>query len=1535
MMGEFLKRLFLKRTADPPTAEPNVQAPKTGQHRDEPGLRQSEENFGQLVSGLRDYAIFLLDQRGHVLSWNAGAEAIKGYSNDEIIGQHFSRFYNEESISSDWPQHELEVASTTGRYEEEGWRVRKNGSQFWANVVITALRDESGDVRGYLKIVRDITERKRVEEELRLSEERFRLLVEGVQDYAIFMLDPDGRVATWNAGAQNIKGYTADEIIGQHFSRFYPTDVIESGWPAEELRQAAAQGRFEDEGWRVRKDGSKFWANVVITALRDQSGTLRGFTKVTRDMTERQQAEENARRLLQEEAARQAAEASAKEAQQARTEERRQRERFLVTLASIGDGVIVTDEKAHVTFLNRVAQQLTGWSLPEAVGKPLDVVFRIIDEHTRQPTENPVVKALREKEIIGLANHTILIAKDGTERFIDDSAAPIQEQDGSVVGGVIVFRDVSQRRAAQLAQGRLASLVDSSGDAILGVTFDGAVTDWNAGAERLFGFSVNEVVGKSIFSSIVPPDRKDELMQVLRRVQQGARIDPFESIRRDKAGRRIPVSIRISPILDDEGHVIGASAIDRDITQQRANDRRRNARVSVTQILANEPDAEKAIKDILAAVCSALEWDTGCFWQLQPGQNELRCQAFWQEPSRNIEAFRDTSMRLAFPAGSSLPGRVWERRRAVWIPDVTVDPHFTRASQASQVGLHGGFACPVIVGEKFMGVIEWFSHEIREPDDDLLEMMMTVGSQIGQFLERREAEQKLRRSEKELNDFFENAAVGLHWAGPDGVILRANQAVLKMLGYSREEYVGHNIAEFHVDQDAIQGILQCLMADEQLHDYEANLRCKDGSIKQVLVDSNVLWDEGQFVHTRCITRDITERKKAETALQDSEERLRLALEAGRMGSWEWHIPTGNVIWSTTLEQIHGLAPGSFGGTFEAFQQDIHPEDRQRVLDLIQQTVEQGRDHHLEYRIVRPDGGVRWLEARGKLFRDQNDQPLRLLGICSDATERKRLEQSLHFLAEASKSLSLLIDFRSTLQNVANLAVPDFADWCAVEMLEVDGSLQRLVVAHADPAKVELAEELYRRYPPDPESPRGVFNVLRTGESEFMTEIPDELLQLSARDEAHLAIMRKLSLKSYMCVPLRSKSSVLGVMTFVGGESGRRYVAADLVMAEDLAHRAAIAIENARLYQQVRDADHRKDEFLAMLAHELRNPLAPIRSGLEILAMDAGEHSETVALMQEQVEHIVRLVDDLLDVSRIMRGKVELRKAPNEVADLVRRSVQTVQPLINSQQQQLVVAVPERPIWIDADPVRIVQVLENLLNNGSKYTDVGGRIELTVERQDNQAVIKVTDTGVGLEPELLPAIFELFTQSSRSLDRAQGGLGIGLTLVKSLVEMHGGTVTAHSDGPGRGSTFVVRLPEIESPRPTQDAAERPCMTEKCRILVVDDNVGAARLLTMLLMKLDGHEVEIAYDGPTALSKIKEFHPEIVLLDIGLPGMDGYQVGRAVREMPEFDDLLLVALTGYGQEEDRKRSRQAGFDEHLVKPPSVEQIRGLLTHPKLAK
>jgi signal transduction histidine kinase/ActR/RegA family two-component response regulator len=373
-------------------------------------------------------------------------------------------------------------------------------------------------------------------------------------------------------------------------------------------------------------------------------------------------------------------------------------------------------------------------------------------------------------------------------------------------------------------------------------------------------------------------------------------------------------------------------------------------------------------------------------------------------------------------------------------------------------------------------------------------------------------------------------------------------------------------------------------------------------------------------------------------------------------------------------------------------------------------------------------------------------------------------------------------------------------------------------------------------------------------------------------------------------------------------------------------------ELRRAEAQLRDIDRRKDEFLATLAHELRNPLAPMRNALQILRLKGGDKAavgEIRGMMERQLAQMVRLIDDLLDVSRITRGKLALRKERIELATVVADAVETARPHIEASGHELNVRLPTEPVYLDADPVRIAQVLSNLLNNAAKYTERGGRIWVVADHGDGQVEVRVGDTGIGIPARALSSIFEMFAQVDVSLERSHGGLGIGLTLVKRLVEMHGGSVEARSDGAGMGSEFIVRLPAVRTSSRTGAANGDALETggHHCRILVADDNRDAAESLGMLL-RIMGNEVRVVGDGVEAVEEVAAFRPDLILLDIGMPRMNGYEAARRIREQHWGKEMMLVAVSGWGQEEDKRRAIDAGFDQHLTKPVEAATLQALL-------
>ncbi len=487
------------------------------------------------------------------------------------------------------------------------------------------------------------------------------------------------------------------------------------------------------------------------------------------------------------------------------------------------------------------------------------------------------------------------------------------------------------------------------------------------------------------------------------------------------------------------------------------------------------------------------------------------------------------------------------------------------------------------------------------------------------------------------------------------------------------------------------------------------------------------------------------------AMREREERLQLALDAGRMGNWEWNVQSNQVTWSADLEAIHGLAPGTFPGTFEAYEKDIHPDDREKVQRAIAATLEHD-EHHVEYRIVRPDGSTRWVEGRGKVFRENGGTPVRVVGVCSDITERKQAQ---------------------------------------------------LALQHADRAK---------------------------------------------------------------------------------------------------------------------------DEFLAMLSHELRNPLAGLTAASHVLnvaepSSDASRQARGV--VERQTKHMSRLVADLLDISRVTLGKLVLQRSRFNMADSVSNVVDVWRASGRLDSHEVVVAA--EPAWVDGDRERIDQIAANLLDNALKFTPAGRKVSVSVHREAADAVLRVVDQGVGLEPGDCARMFDLFVQAEPA-GRAGAGLGIGLALVKRIAELHGGSVSASSEGRGRGSAFTVRFAAVEQPLSRVEA--KPVRVDGARsILIVEDNDDARQILAALLT-LAGHAVRSAPDGRTGLALAAAAQPDMALIDVALPDMDGYEVARRLRAAPAARRLALVAVTGFGQEQDQRRAFEAGFDVHLIKPVSADRLEQVI-------
>ncbi len=649
---------------------------------------------------------------------------------------------------------------------------------------------------------------------------------------------------------------------------------------------------------------------------------------------------------------------------------------------------------------------------------------------------------------------------------------------------------------------------------------------------------------------------------------------------------------------------------------------------------------------------------------------------------------------------------------------------------------------------------------------------------------------------------------------------------------------------------------------------------------------------GEVVGAVALVQNIDELKRAELALGASEQQFSAIVNQATAGISQTDLAGGFQLVNKRFCQITGYDEAELRAL--RMQDITHPDDLPHNLEKFRMLAAGGPDFTIEKRYLRKDGSIAWVNNCVTGLRDASGTLVNIVCVTVDISQRKQAEAALaETQAESARQRRL---YEAILNNTPDLAY----------IFSLD---HRFVYAN------EVLLQMWGRT--------------------WEEAIGKNCLELGY--EPWHAAMHDREIEEVVA----TKGPIRGEVPFTG-TFGRRiydYILVPVIgpdgEVEAVAGTTRDVTERKATEQSLEEADKRKDEFLATLAHELRNPLAPIRSSIHILSMSArgdATAERVCEIMERQVAQMVRLVDDLLEISRITRGSIELRREETTLAEIVRTAVDTSQPAIAAGGHQLSVSIPPESITLYGDSVRLAQVISNLLNNAAKYTDRGGQIWLSAERGQGEIVLRVRDNGIGIPTEMAPLVFDMFMQVDRTASRAQGGLGIGLTLVKRLVEMHGGSVAVQSPGPHLGSTFTVRLPTAaqqegaNAQTPASQAVPKP----RRKVLVVDDNRDAASSLGMLL-KMLGSEAQVANDGPTALAIMESFQPEIVLLDLGMPGMDGFQVAERIRTDGRYPHVKLFALTGWGQEADRERTRAAGFDHHLVKPVSMEQIEQLLKDP----
>ncbi len=757
---------------------------------------------------------------------------------------------------------------------------------------------------------------------------------------------------------------------------------------------------------------------------------------------------------------------------------------------------------------------------------------------------------------------------------------------------------------------------------------------------------------------------------------------------------------------------------------------------------------------------------------------------------------------------------------------------------------------------------------------------------IHDITDRERAALETRRSKEQLELLSDTVPALISYIGADGRYKACNAEYTKWFGLSRDKIVGASMRDV-LGPDAWRVVgphLERCFAG-QASEYEAEVEYRHGGKRSIHARYTPHRDAaGAVVGVVCLVTDVTARRQAAHA------RARLAAIVDSSDDAIVGKSLGGTIttWNGGAERLFGYtAEEAVGQPVTMLIPRARRDEEERILERVRRG-----EAVASYETVRlrKDGSLRDVSLSVSPIIDENGRIVGASKIARDITARKRAEEDVRRGREALNELVDLAPF--------GIYIVD----SSLKIVQMNARSQSGTFYNVRPVIGRNLVDVMRTLWPEPVAAEIVAafrRTLETGESYRSRDFSSPRADIDNVESYEWELHR-----------ITLPDGEVGVVSYYFDSTRLR-----------------------KAEQGLREADRRKDEFLATLAHELRNPLAPIRNGLQILRVaegDAKAAAKVHVMLERQVDHLVRLVDDLMEVARVTRGRIDLRKEAVDLSAVVRSAVDTSRPLIEAAHHALTLDLPAEPVVVVADPVRLAQVVANLLNNAAKYTDDGGRISLAARREGEDAVIVVGDSGIGIPPEVLPRVFDLFAQGDRTYERAQGGLGIGLTLVRTLVELHGGSVTAKSDGLGRGSQFVVRLPlgARAAERRAPNQSDGGGVFAAHRILVVDDSSDATESLATLLAGL-GAEVRTANDGPTALAELDVYRPSLVLLDIGMPGMDGLEVARRARQLPSSREFTLVALSGWGQEEDRRRSREAGIDYHLVKPLDLGELAQLLT------
>jgi PAS domain S-box-containing protein len=860
--------------------------------------------------------------------------------------------------------------------------------------------------------------------------------------------------------------------------------------------------------------------------------------------------------------------------------------------------------------------------------------------------------------------------------------------------------------------------------------------------------------------------------------------------------------------------------------------------------------------------------------------------------------------------------------------------------------------------------------------------------------ERRNAQEALRRSEERFRLLIEDVSdYAIYMLDAQGVIATWNTGAQKIKGYRAQEIIGKHFEIFFTPEARAAGHPMAELEKARIEGRFAEegwrLRA-DGSQFWASVVVTALRDAtGELIGFSKITRDLTGNKVAEDIARELQRQhtARAVAEAGelrareererfRLLNQQLNVILEGVVDGITVQDRRGklIFANSAAARLSGLssREEMMGMDAGELIKRFEMLDEHGNlfsPANLPGRRVlggeaqasalihvrnRQTGQSWWSQIRANAVLGDDGRPEMAINIWHDVSHQRRQEEHERYLNQATEALSKSLDYQATLDTLADMLVPGLCDWCAIHLV-VGDALRGVTVAHADPRKKKLAQQYLEKYPPNPEEESGLWQVIRSGRPTLHEHVPEEALVRSARDAEHLELLRAAGMRSLILVPIKVRDQVSGTLSLIAAESGRRYDARDLALAAELGRRVGTFIENAQLYERAQQAASRaalaareaeaagrmKDEFLATVSHELRTPLNAILGWSSMLKVrkDPASLAKGVDVIHRNALAQSKIIEDILDVSRIITGKLRLELGPVDLAMVICDALEVVRPSAAAREISLRFDKPAESKILAGDAERLQQVMWNLLSNAVKFSEPGGEILVEVEQRGSQLAVTVTDHGKGIDPEFLPYVFDRFKQADSSTTRRFGGLGLGLAIVRHIVELHGGRASVRSNGLGQGASFEVVLPihatvplpaeaKAASPREPLLAAQAPSLVG-LRVLVVDDEVDARELLELVLTQI-GATVRSVGTASSALTVLEDFHPDVIVSDIGMPDEDGYGFMRRVRALPgAVAQTPAIALTAYTRSEDRLKALAMGFSVHLGKPVNPDDLIALIS------